>query len=54
MATKINPNQDNRYTIQDAKEALFRALTLKAPNGSGSIDIPQPTGAIGKEATRNA
>jgi len=43
----------NHFTILDAKEALFRALTLKTRNVARWSDIPQPPDAAGKEVLRN-
>ena len=50
-----DPNRRNHFAIQDVKEALFRALTLKssAVTGGGS-DRPQPSDAAGKAAILNA
>ena len=50
---RIGEGQRNHFTTIVAKEALFRALTLKTRFGNSWIDIPQPADAKGKESLRN-
>jgi hypothetical protein len=45
----------NHFTVFDVKEAMFRALTLKATDSLGNwIDLAQPPDPGGKEDMRNA
>ena len=54
QANLVNSGRRNHFTVVDAKEALFRALTLKTLSSAGLwIDLPQPSDANGKEAQRN-